>query len=120
MTPIEKFEFGNDITVEDKINEIIDAVNYLLETKEEQHIEEQYVPAPTDIAVFEVDGISIHRTTNNHIHDKCYSPMVLASNPPQHNWVCRTCGEIGADKGEYYDFGEYERLVEKFKAKEGT
>ena len=101
-----------------KINELVEAVNYLLKTKEEQYIEEPHTPAPTDIAVFEVDGISINRASNNHVHDKCYSSMVLASNPPQRNWVCRTCGEIGADKGEYYDYGEYERLIEKFKAKE--
>lgn len=45
------------------------------------------------------------------LHDKCYAPHVLLSNPPQYPWVCRNCGEKGADVGTYYDFDEYNRLA---------
>jgi hypothetical protein len=45
------------------------------------------------------------------VHDKCYAGYVLASNPPQHPWVCRKCGAKGVDRGSYYDYSEYDRLA---------
>lgn len=44
-------------------------------------------------------------------HDKCYAPHALMSNPPQYPWVCRKCGEKGTDRGNFYDFDEYNRLT---------
>ena len=118
MKPIEKFEFGNNITVEDKINEIIDAVNYLLDAINHQSdIDNLVAYNPTDIIHHVASTPNIAMASNIHIHDKCYSPRINVFHyPAQRDWICRTCGEIGADKGEYYDYGEYERLVEKFKA----
>lgn len=47
-------------------------------------------------------------------HEKVYAPYVLTSNPPQYPWVCKLCGERGTDYGEYYDGGEYERVIRGF------
>lgn len=46
-------------------------------------------------------------------HDKCYSPSVLAVNPPIYRWVCRRCKAQGEDRGQQPDFGEYERLIKE-------
>lgn len=49
-------------------------------------------------------------------HKKVYSPITLTSNPPQHPWVCKECGEEGIDMGEYIH-NEYAEIKEKFRGK---
>ena len=49
-------------------------------------------------------------------HDKCYSPIVLTSSPPQQDWVCRKCGERGRDRMSGQDSNEYYRLTGKSKS----
>lgn len=49
-------------------------------------------------------------------HDKVFSNYVLTSNPPQYPWICRKCGYMSRDIGEYYSArNEYEELIEKFR-----
>jgi hypothetical protein len=47
-------------------------------------------------------------------HDKVYANYALTSNPPQYPWVCRKCGAKGIDQGQYYNYGEYDRIVKEF------
>lgn len=48
-------------------------------------------------------------------HVKVYSEYILCSYPPQHQWVCKICGEQGADVVGTYKANEYDEVVKKFK-----
>ena len=50
-------------------------------------------------------------------HDWCYSPEVIATNPPIHQKICRKCGKHEEEQGAFVDSSEYYRLLEKFKEK---
>ena len=47
-------------------------------------------------------------------HEWVDSPLVLLSNPPQYQAICRKCGKEKTWSGEYYDANEYYRIKEKF------
>jgi hypothetical protein len=52
-------------------------------------------------------------------HDKCYSPYVLTSNPPQYPWICRKCKVEGRDVGVPFHNGEEYARLKKQKEGEG-
>lgn len=53
-------------------------------------------------------------------HIKVYNNKILASWPPQQDWICRKCGEKGREiVGPPATFAnEYDHLVEKFEKKD--
>ena len=48
-------------------------------------------------------------------HDKAYSNMMLMSNPPQRDWICRVCGEKGRDTIGKLEKDDYVETIQKFK-----
>ena len=54
--------------------------------------------------------------SNDCEHDKVYANITLTSNPPQHPWICRKCGERGTDQGTILS-NEYDELVKQFENK---
>jgi len=48
-------------------------------------------------------------------HEKVYANFVLTSDPPQHPWICRKCGERGRDISKHsMNENEYDKLIRKF------
>ncbi len=50
-------------------------------------------------------------------HDKCFAPIVLASNPALVAWICRRCGVEGRDVGPRTRPFEYQELQDRFRLK---
>lgn len=54
-------------------------------------------------------------------HDKVFSGMYQACNPPNWWWICKTCGEVGTDTAHIVhpkDVREFSRLMVKFRPTE--
>ena len=50
-------------------------------------------------------------------HDKVFSGLYQACNPPNWWWICKTCGELGRDNAHVVrarDVREFSRLMVKF------
>ena len=48
-------------------------------------------------------------------HDKAYAKIVLLSYPPQHQWVCKKCGQKGRDiQSNFFMNDEYEETIKAF------
>lgn len=56
-------------------------------------------------------------------HDKVFSGLYQACNPPNWWWICKTCGELGKDNAHVVhpkDVREFARLMVKFRPTEAT
>ena len=50
-------------------------------------------------------------------HEKVYSNRIIPSNPPQVQWICRKCGEMGTEWLGSYGHNDYDELRKKFEEK---
>lgn len=54
--------------------------------------------------------------TEEHKHDKVFDDVIICTDPPMRQWICRECGTEGVDKiGLRSHHLEYEQLIKRFR-----